>query len=109
MENTHTHTHVNSQNGIPKPIKNLQKTTADAKVFLLLLPWPPRVPQAAKIVPQGAKMKASGLPNNSFKHQKMTTLASENIIVFWKVARKLTSRNKRDSTRRALRKTKPKN
>ena len=51
---------------IPKNDLNRQQMFPDAAMSFLLPPWR----QGGKMVPRGFKMEASGLPNDSFKHQK---------------------------------------
>ena len=50
-------------------------------MFFLLLPWSPTMAQGAKMVSQGAKMEAPGLPSDRFWAPKMTKSVSEFTIV----------------------------
>ena len=51
-----------SQNGVPKSPQN---PIPDPKVSCLLFPWSPRVLPRCQNGPQGAKMEAPGLPNDT--------------------------------------------
>ena len=59
---------TSSRNGVPKSIQINKNLTLAPKVSLLLLPWIPRWPQAAKIASQGTKREAPGMQNDNLGH-----------------------------------------
>ena len=53
----------------------------DSDVSFLLLPWSPTMAQGAKMVPQGAKMGAPGLPSDRFWAPEITESVSKFTIM----------------------------
>ena len=58
-----------------------QNPIPDSDVSFLLLPWSPTTAQGAKMVPQGAKMQAPGLPSDMFWAPKMSESVSKFTIM----------------------------